>query len=262
MDLGTASVELNLQALAWFGSAFWLIACIGFLAQMVNGALGMAYGVTSSALMLALGIPPQAISASVHAAEVVTTGASGISHYFAGNLDRTLVISLALPGVLGGIAGALLLTRIPGEAIKPLVSVYLLVIGVMIARKAWIGVRANLQRAAKPGLGLTAGFLDAVGGGGWGAITTGSLIHQQHEPRKAIGSANAAEFFVTTSITVVLWHAFGLMYLKLVAALMLGGVIVAPIAAQLTRFVSARVAMASVASLTIALSLWNLGRIL
>jgi uncharacterized protein len=250
---------LDVQSLDWFSALFWAIALIGFAAQMVDGALGMAYGVTSSSLMLLLGVPPQAISTSVHAAEVVTTGASGISHYFAGNIDKSLVLALAVPGVLGGVSGALLLARIPGEALRPLVSVYLLIIGVLIARKAWLGSKSQHQRPAKPTLGLTAGFLDAVGGGGWGPITTGSLIHQQHEPRKAIGSANAAEFFVTLSITAVLWHAFGLTYLKLVIALMLGGIVAAPIAAQLTKFVSAKVAMSSVAALTISLSLWNLG---
>jgi uncharacterized protein len=250
---------LVVQSIDWFNTLFWGIALIGFAAQMVDGALGMAYGVTSSSLMLLLGIPPQAISSSVHAAEVVTTGASGISHYFAGNLDKSLVLALAVPGVLGGAAGALLLARIPGDALRPIVSVYLLAVGILIARKVWIGNSLARKRPANPALGLTAGFLDAVGGGGWGPITTGSLIHQQHEPRKAIGSANAAEFFVTVTITAVLWHAFGLTYLKLVVALMLGGIVAAPLAASITKYVSAKVAMTSVASLTIALSLLNLG---
>jgi len=240
--------------------AFLMLVAIGFFAQLVDGAMGMAYGLTSSSLLLFFGVPPQAVSASVHAAEIATTGVSGISHSYFGNVDAKLVWKLAIPGVVGGVVGALLLSRISSAWLKPVVAVYLLSLGVVLLRRAWHWQPSPQTRNTGPSLGLLAGFLDAVGGGGWGTMTTGSLIAKNHEPRIAIGSANAAEFFVTVAISAVLFATFGLTHLQLIAGLILGGVVAAPLAASLTKLIPARVAMTAIGSLVILLSVLNLGK--
>ena len=240
--------------------AFFMLVAIGFFAQLVDGAMGMAYGLTSSSLLLFFGVPPQAVSASVHAAEIATTGVSGISHSYFGNVDAKLVWKLAIPGVLGGVVGALLLSRVSNEWLKPVVAVYLLGLGTLLLKRAWHWQPSIVAKKTGPSLGLVAGFLDAVGGGGWGTMTTGSLLAKSHEPRIAIGSANAAEFFVTVAISAVLFATFGLAHLQLIAGLILGGVLAAPLAASLTKLVPARVAMTAIGSLVILLSVLNLGK--
>jgi uncharacterized protein len=244
----------------WLSPTFMLLVLIGFAAQLVDGAIGMAYGITSASLLLMLGISPQMASASVHAAEIATTGVSGISHGLLGNVNAKLVMSLALPGVLGGIVGATLLARISTAWLKPLVSIYLLGLGALLLVRALRFAPTQKPSATGPSLGLSAGFLDAVGGGGWGALTTGSLLAKNYEPRIAIGSANAAEFFVTLAIAGVLFANFGLSYLPLVAGLVIGGVLAAPLAALLSKKIPARAAMAAVGSGVIILSLVNVGK--
>lgn len=233
---------------------------VGFAAQMVDGALGMAYGITSSTLLLGLGVPPQAISAGVHAAEVFTTGASGISHYYVGNVDTKLVWNLALPGVGGGLLGALLLSYVELAWIKPFVAIYLFGIGAVILLRA---VRFRVVKARAVGtkrLGLVAGFLDAVGGGGWGTLTSGRLIATDLEPRIAIGSVNAAEFFVTVAIAIVLLHKLEMTHWVWLTGLVLGGVVAAPIAARLTKSIPRRAALWVVGVLICGLSLINIGQ--
>jgi uncharacterized protein len=243
----------------WLTPSFMLLVAIGFMAQLVDGAIGMAYGLTSASLLLLLGLSPQMVSASVHAAEVATTGVSGISHGLLGNVNSKLLVCLALPGVLGGVIGATLLARISTAWLKPLVSLYLLGLGVLLLVRAVRWRRAPQVTPAGPGLGFGAGFLDAVGGGGWGALTTGSLLAKNYEPRIAIGSANAAEFFVTVAIAAVLFANFGLSYLPLVAGLIVGGVLAAPLAALLSKRIPARAAMAVVGSFIVVTGLVNLG---
>jgi uncharacterized protein len=239
---------------------FFTLVAIGFFAQMVDGALGMAYGLTSSSLLLFFGVPPQAVSASVHAAEVFTTGASGVSHSFFGNVDFKLVWKLAVPGVIGGVIGALLLSQLNADWFKPVVAVYLMGLGFLLLARAWRFESNRALRATGPGLGLVAGFLDAIGGGGWGPLTTGSLLAKNHEPRIAIGSTNTAEFFVTIAIAGVLFASFGLSHWHLIVGLILGGLIAAPLAASLTRLVPARPAMIAVGSFVIFLSALSLSK--
>jgi uncharacterized membrane protein YfcA len=233
---------------------------VGFVAQMIDGALGMAYGVSSNTFLLGLGIPPAAASASVHMAEVVTTGISGFSHWKLGNVDWKLVRRLLVPGVIGGVAGAYILTTIDGNIIKPYIAAYLLVMGGVIIYKAltmrgqhkldeYHGPRVSL-------LGLVGGFCDAIGGGGWGPVVTSTLVAHGKHPRMTIGSVNFTEFFVTffESILFVIALSFG-EYWRIILGLLIGGAIAAPIAARLSQKIPVKTLMIVVGILIILLSL-------
>ena len=243
--------------------AFWQIAAVGFAAQMVDGALGMAYGLTSTSLLLTLGYSPAAASAAVHLAETATTAVSAGSHHFARNVDWALVRPLAIAGVLGGIAGATLLATGAGDMLRPFVSAYLAIMGGVILWKAYRrtpGIRP--PRGLVP-LGGIGGFLDAIGGGGWGPIVSGTLVASGNSARHMIGSAIAAEFFVTTAIAVTFaghlgWKEFGLAAL----ALIVGGVPAAPFAALIVRFAPRSVLMTGVGLLIVFLGLYGLWRAL
>jgi len=233
---------------------------VGFIAQMIDGALGMAYGVSSNTFLLSIGIPPAAASASVHMAEVVTTGISGLSHWRLGNVDWKLVKRLLFPGVVGGIAGAYLLTSIDGSVIKPYIAAYLLIMGGVIIYKAFTIVPRN-----KPDeyhgprislLGLVGGFCDAIGGGGWGPVVTSTLVARGKYPRMTIGSVNFSEFFVTfaESVTFVLALSFS-QYWQIILGLLLGGGIAAPLAARVTKGLPVKALMILVGILIIVLSI-------
>ena len=163
-----------------------LFILVGFIAQLIDGSLGMAYGVSSNALLLTLGIPPAAASASVHTSEVFTTFVSGISHFKLGNVDMTLVKKLAVPGVLGGVCGAYVISNINSDLLKPIVSIYLLVMGIRILVRAFQNTKErdadSFKTIPMAFLGLIGGFLDAAGGGGWGPIVTTTLISQGSTP--------------------------------------------------------------------------------
>ncbi len=233
---------------------------VGFLAQIIDGALGMAYGVSSNTFLLSIGVPPAAASASVHMAEVVTTGVSGFSHWRMENVDKDLIKRLVLPGVLGGVTGAYLLTSIPSDVIKPIVSAYLLIMGFVILFKALkVGEIVKGIPAYISILGLIGGFFDAIGGGGWGPIVTTSLIARGSHPRYTIGSVNFSEFFITfaQSITFILAlkMSFFAEFWTIIAGLLIGGVIAAPLAAVVCKKFPVRVLMAMVGILIIALSI-------
>jgi uncharacterized protein len=238
-----------------------LFAGVGFIAQMVDGALGMGYGITSSTLLLSLGIPAHAISASVHSAEVFTTGASGISHYLNGNVDTKLMWNMAIPGAAGGLLGALLQSQLQVRWILPLMSIYLLGIGLLILYRAFVFSGATVAVTGTKRLGLVAGFFDAIGGG-WGTLTSGSLISKSLEPRVAIASANAAEFFVTAVIAIALIRSLELSHISWLVGLVIGGIIAAPIAAKLVNYIPRRAAMWAVGIFVCFLSIVNLGRLL
>ncbi|MFC7331669.1 sulfite exporter TauE/SafE family protein [Rhodocista pekingensis] len=236
-----------------------LFAAVGFAAQIVDGAIGMAYGVTATTVMLSLGIPPATASASVHAAEVFTTGASGLSHWIAGNVRMRLVLRLALPGMVGGALGAYVLSSVPGDAIRPFVSLYLMAMGGLIL---WKALRRTEVTDAPPKrlvpLGLTGGFLDAIGGGGWGPLVASTLIGGGTVPRYAIGSTNLAEFFVTAVVSATFVVTIGLHLWPVIAGLILGGVLAAPFAAYVTRRLPDRPLMILVGVVIVLLSLRNL----
>lgn len=236
---------------------------VGFVAQMIDGALGMAYGVTSNTFLLSLGIPPAAASASVHMAEVVTTGISGFSHWRLGNVDWKLVRRLLVPGVIGGVVGAYVLTTIDGGIIKPYIAAYLLVMGGVIIYKAFtMKHRHEMDENHGPRvslLGLVGGFCDAIGGGGWGPVVTSTLVANGKHPRMTIGSVNFTEFFVTffQSILFVIALSFG-EYWRIILGLLIGGAIAAPIAARLSQKLPIKTLMIVVGILIIILSLRTL----
>lgn len=235
-----------------------LFVIIGFCAQMIDGCLGMAYGVSSTTFLLSLGVPPALASASVHTAEVVTTGVSGISHWGFGNIDRRLVESLLIPGVLGGVLGAYLLTGVDGKAIQPFIAVYLMLMGLRILWKAYHKhvPHPTLQNLIP--LGFAGGFLDAIGGGGWGPVVTSTLVANGHTPRFAIGSVNTAEFFVTFAQSVTFFLFLGGVNVQVVVGLLVGGVLAAPMAAYVSKRVSHERLMLLVGLVIVALSLRTL----
>lgn len=214
-------------------SIVWFIL-VGFLAQLVDGALGMAYGVSSTSILLSLGIHPAAASASVHTAEMFTTAVSGLSHWKLGNIDKALFRKLLVPGVIGGVVGAYILTAIPSSIVKPLISCYLLAMGLSLLWRTIRGVSARRDTKLVP-LGLVGGFCDAMGGGGWGPIVTTTLVAQGNNPRFVIGSINAAEWFVTTAEVMMFVATIGLVHWQVIAGLMVGGVLAAPLAAMVCK---------------------------
>lgn len=235
-------------------SGFLLYAGIGFAAQLVDGALGMAYGVVTASLLLAFGLPPSLVSASVHAAEVAITGVSGASHSLFGNINWRLLRALALPGVLGGALGALLLSRLHWDWLRPLVALYLLGLGVVLLRRAWRGIRGESSVRGLVPLGLVAGFLDAVTGGGWGSLTTSTLVAQHHEPRFAIATAHGAKFFVSLTISLVFLATMGFHHAQIVFGLMAGGVLAAPFGAWAVKRIQPRPLMLGVGLLVVGLA--------
>lgn len=223
----------------------WLVAAFalaGGLAQLVDGTLGMGFGVTSATVLLALGVAPATASAATHAAKLPTTLISGLSHWRVGNVDRAVFWRVAIPGAVGGFLGAVVLTSISLEAAKSGMAGLLLFFGAVILMRFGFGVRViptptNGHRARwlSP-IGLLGGFVDATGGGGWGPVVTPSLMTvTSHEPRKVVGSVNAAEFVVALSVSAgfITGAAHQDIPWLPVLGLVLGGVIVAPIAARL-----------------------------
>ena len=237
---------------------------IGIIAQTIDGAIGMAYGVTATTFMLSQGFSPAIASSSVHIAEIFTTGASGLSHWRLNNINKKLFLSLVFPGIIGGLIGVLILTNIDGKTIKPLISVYLIIMGIYIIAKS---VKKNLFEDKKvnikktSALALTGGALDAIGGGGWGPVVTTTLISSGHEPKKVIGSVNSSEFFVTLFTGFSFAIFIGVVHPELITGLVLGGVGIAPISAKITTKLPAKLIMIIVGILIISLSLINLLKI-
>jgi uncharacterized membrane protein YfcA len=249
--------------LAGFNQEFLIFFCIGIFAQLVDGTLGMGYGATSTSFLLAYGIPPAISSTGVHVAEMFTTGASAISHHRFGNINKKLVRHLLIPGVLGSIAGAYLLSDvIDGDAIKPFIAVYMIALAIIIIRKA---LKKNIIKKKTKKLGVLAsfgGFMDAVGGGGWGPIVTSTLLGNGRNPRYTIGSVNAAEFAVAFASGVTFMLFGGIQGWQVIIGLILGGVIAAPIAAILVNKIKRKPMMILVGILIIVLSLKTLSKLL
>jgi uncharacterized membrane protein YfcA len=223
-----------------------VLAVVGFFAQLIDGALGMAYGVTSSSLMLAAGLAPAAASASVHLAEIGTTLASGASHWRFGNVDWRIVLRLGVPGGIGAFAGATFLSGLSSDAAKPWMAGILLGLGVYVLLRFTFGTlktpegRSSLRSRFLSPLGLVAGFIDATGGGGWGPVATPTLlVSGKVEPRKVIGSVDTSEFIVAVAASVGFLIGIGNEGVRLgyVLALLAGGLVAAPIAAYLVRII-------------------------
>lgn len=242
---------------------FWKAVAVGLLAQTVDGALGMAYGITSTTFLLASGASPAVASASVHIAEVFTTGVSGLSHAKLGNVNRSLFLRLLIPGLLGATVGAWLLSSIDGDLIKPFVAGYLFLMGLYIMSKVFKKIQTNRQppkHVAK--LGLLGGFVDAVGGGGWGPVVTTTLVGTGQDPRTTIGSVNFAEFFLTFAVAAVFAVLVDEGPWPIVAGLVVGGLFAAPFAAFLTKRLPTRTLLVLVGTVICLTSAYNLYRAL
>jgi hypothetical protein len=237
---------------------------IGFAAQLVDGALGMAFGVICNTLLVAvLGVPPATASARIHVVEIFTTGASGLSHLFHGNIDWPLFWRLLVPGVIGGVLGAYVLTSLHADVVKPFVLGYLALIGV------WLLVRGLLYppKVAKPKivapLAVVGGFLDAAGGGGWGPVVTSNLLVQGGEPRKVVGTVNSVEFFLALSVSVAfIWNLGFEEILGPTLGLIIGGVAAAPLGAYMAKRFSPKIMLVMVGVVLTATSAFGLYRAL
>ena len=242
---------------------FFLLLAIGFFAQLVDGALGMAYGVLTNAALLSIGLAPAQASALVHTAEIFTTGASAASHIYHRNVDWRFVSRLGVAGVLGAILGAWILSNIDVTAARRYVYVYLLLMGAYILWRS-LRIAPIRERPAGwlPPAGFVAGFLDASGGGGWGPVLTSTLVGSGHAPRHTVGSVNTAEFFVTVASATTFFVELGALSMQHLIPLVVGGLLAAPLGGWAVQRISARVLMTAVGTLIVLLSLFQLGRVL
>lgn len=234
--LALASVLVLTGAHTYIGHQFWAFLLVGFIAQMVDGMLGMGYGVTSAIGLLTLNINASVVSSAIHTAEVFTAGASGYSHYRFGNINKKLFKALLIPGIIGAIAGALLLVWADGHGsrwIKPLLAFYTLVLGLRIISRAFAKTTVKKKIKRVGWLAGFGGFLDSFGSGGWGPLVTGTLITKGKTPRFVIGSVSLSEFFVTLASALTFFSAIGLGHWQVILGLTLGGVAAAPLAARL-----------------------------
>lgn len=235
----------------------WYVVA-GFVAQLIDGSLGMAYGVMASTLLLSFGVPPAATSATVHAAECLTTGASALTHQAFGNVNRLLFRRLLLPGIIGAVLGAYILASIPGDAIKPYVAGYLLIMGAVIVVKAFREFPPRRVSTHLAPLGFFGALLDALGGGGWGPIVATTLIVRGNTVREVVGSVNAVEFFVTLAASVTFILTLGLVHWQIILGLAAGGVLAAPIGAWACTRLPVKPFMILIGVLVMALSLRTL----
>lgn len=251
---------------------FLLFLLVGFVAQLVDGALGMAYGVVSATMLISVGVPPANVSASVHASKIFTGAASATAHLLHGNVARRLLLPLALGGVVGGVAGAYVLTSLEAAVVRPFVVSWLGLMGLFILYRAWRGAtpRTTPFRLPAP-LGVVGGFLDAIGGGGWGPTVTSTLLATGAPPRQAIGTSNTAEFFVAVAVSTAFlvalvtgrWasavelvdHAWA------IGGLIAGGVAAAPLAGWITKVLPVRGLMWIVGLLVVGLCAYQAVRL-
>lgn len=238
---------------------FWFMLA-GFLAQIIDGSIGMAYGVSSNSLLLSFGLSPKLASASVHTAEIFTTGVSGLSHIKFGNFDKKLFFQLAIPGILSASIGAYLLGDVlDGNIIKPYINVYLFILGGVILYKALIKKIKPRENTKNAGiLALFGGFLDSIGGGGWGPIVTSNLINKGNTPAIVIGTVNTAEFFVTFFSAGILIYFTGIQSWQIILGLIAGGVLAAPFGAYITKKIKPKTMMILVGLLIILTSTYSL----
>ena len=242
---------------------FWSALLVGLLAQIVDGALGMAYGITASSLLLAMGASPALATGATHLAEVFTTGVSGVSHAKLGNVNKKLFLNLLIPGVIGVLLGAYIITSVDGKVIKPYINVYLLLMGLYVLSKAFrrITLKTDIDSKKVAPLAIFGGFMDTVGGGGWGPIVTTSLVGSGHNPRTTIGSVNFAEFFLTVTSATAFFALLDGEVWKIVAGLVIGGLFAAPFAAYATRHFQTKTLLILVGCLISFVSLYNLSKL-
>ena len=241
---------------------FLICFVAGIAAQLIDGTLGMAYGVTCSTLLRAMGIPSAMSSFCVHAAEICTTLVSGIAHFKMKNIDRSLFLRLIIPGVVGGVLGAYVLTSFDDRIVSPIVSAYLILMGIVIFLKAFKKKAKEPRKIGKAvyPIALVGGFSDSIGGGGWGPVVTSTLVAADCDVRSTIGSVNAAEFFVTLAESAAFILTLGSVvdYLPAVGGLILGGILVAPFSAFLCKKVPVKPLIAVLGVLIVAVNTWKL----
>ncbi|MES2095960.1 MAG: sulfite exporter TauE/SafE family protein [Pseudomonadota bacterium] len=248
-DFSASSIEAILPFIA-----------IGFAAQLIDGALGMAFGLINSTLLVSvMGLPPRVASASVHAVETFTTAASGVSHILHKNVNWKLFARLVIPGMIGGVLGAYLLSNIDASVARPFVMAYLTAIGLYLLWRAWRGrVEPKTPKIIEP-LGLVGGFLDAAGGGGWGPVVTSNLLVQGASPRETIGTVNTVEFFLTATISATfIWQLGFAAFTLQTLGLLIGGLLAAPLGGVLAKRVPARPLMAMVGVLLTLSSIFSI----
>ena len=252
---------------------FLVFAAVGLVAQLVDGVLGMAYGVISSTVLLAFGVGPAHASAAIHAAELFTTAASGSAHFYHRNIDWKLFARLAPFGILGGLLGTFVLTSFEGSVVKPVVTAYLSLLGVWLFARSFRKIPSRpVKLALVAPLGAGGGFLDAAGGGGWGPIVTTGLLGAGGTPRYVIGTVNASEFLVTLAVSVGFltalltghWEEAGglLGHAYAVAGLIVGGVVAAPFAGWVIKVIPERALLRVVGVLITGLAAYQTGQLL
>ncbi len=247
---------MDLAAIPWADLAPFIV--IGFLAQLVDSALGMAFGVISSSLLVMIGIPPVAASATTHTVEGFTSGTSGLAHALRGNVDWPLFTRLVIPGIVGGLLGVWLVGMISTEIARPVMLVYLVVIGVYLIWRAPRRPQTYRRMRGVGPLALIGGIFDVSGGGGWGPIVTGNLLAQGMTPRIVVGTVNAAEFFVTVTVLSAFIGNFGPALFTIAASgLLLGGIVAAPAGAWLTGRISPQLLLKLVGTVLIIISFWG-----
>ena len=242
---------------------FFICLAVGFLAQLIDGTLGMAYGVSCSTFLRTFGVSSAVSSACTHAAEIFTTLASGVSHLSMKNVSRALFIRLAIPGVIGGVFGAYILSSFDDRVIAPFISAYLVVMGLVIFLKMFRKKSATAEKKVGAWvcpLAFIGGTSDAMGGGGWGPVVTSTLLARDHDVHKTIGSVNTAEFFVTLAESITFFVTLGSLkeYLPSVLGLIVGGVIAAPFAALLCRKLPVRPLLGIVGLTIMGINGWKL----
>jgi uncharacterized membrane protein YfcA len=240
---------------------FGLFVLVGFVGELVDAAVGMGFGVITTSVLLAFGMPPAEASASVHICKIVTGCMSGGSHLYLRNFDRQILYRLATAGAGGGVLGAYILTEIPGDVIRPFIAVYLLLMGFIILRRLRQSAVPGLRPLSVGPLALAGGFLDAVGGGGWGPIVTSTLVARGVSPRIAVGSVNIAEVVVALAASTAFVIIIGSVHWEVIAGILTGGVVSAPIGAYLTRRLPMPLLKTFVAVSIILISTYGLTRV-
>lgn len=233
-------------------------AAIGFAAQIIDGTLGMAYGVSASSLLLAQGMAPVVVSSTVHAAEVFTTGISGMAHRYFGNVEQGMFWKLMLPGVIGAVTGAFVLGNVMGDVLKPLIAAYLGIMGILIMTRVFKTHAPRTKATRLVPLGFMGALMDAIGGGGWGPIVTSTLVARGHHARLTIGTVNAVEFFVTLAASITFIFTIGLQHWRIIAGLGVGGIVAAPLGAYFCTKIPHRPFMFAVGLLVLVISLRTL----
>lgn len=257
IPVGELSMETG-KLLAAINETFYWMILVGFFAQLVDGALGMGYGVTSTAALLSIGIPLPAISGSIHTAEMFSSGASGFSHYKFGNINKKLLKFLIVPGVIGSIVGAVLLSKFSLEyssIIRPFLAAYTFILGIRILFQAFKKKKVTKKVKNVGWLAFFGGFLDSFGGGGWGPMVTSTLISKGKTPRFVIGTVSLSEFFVTLASALTFFAFLGLSHWQVILGLVIGGLLAAPIAARLAGKLPVKIMFIGVGTLVI---IWSL----